>query len=271
MTIENLLTKSNEARKIILEMKYKSKSSHIGSAYSVLDLLIYLYYEKLNMTKENLNTNKRDRLILSKGHASAALYSVLSLKGFLEKEKINNYYCDGGDLPGHIDNTVSEALDVSSGSLGHGLSIGVGLALASKIDSIENTIVVILGDGELNEGSIWEGAMSATRFNLNNLLIIVDANKFQGYNKVDDILNYERMVKMWKSLDFEVFEIDGHNFEEMKKTMGAKSFMKPTVIIANTIKGKGISYMENKLEWHYKSPNEEQFILGKKELQKKVK
>lgn len=263
--MKDLMLKSTEARKIILEMKYKSKSSHIGSAYSILDILIYLYFKEMNINEKNKNNSFRDRLILSKGHASAALYTTLYLKGFLEKDYMEKYYCDNGKLPGHIDKTVCEFLDLSSGSLGHGLSVAGGLVLASKISEKDNKIFVILGDGELEEGSIWEAAIFISKYQFKNLTIIIDSNKFQGYDKSENLFEYKKMINMWKGLDFEVLEINGHSFIEIEKAIKYKS-NKTKVIVANTVKGKGISFMENKLEWHYKSPNLDEYNKGMEEL-----
>lgn len=265
--MKDLVLKGTEARKLILQMKCRSKSSHIGSAFSVLDILIYLYFEKLNINSENLEEKFRDKLILSKGHASAALYTTLYLKGFLKEEDLNKYYCNEGRLPGHVDKTVCKALDLSSGSLGHGLSVGAGMALASYINKKNNNIYVILGDGELNEGSVWEAAIFISKHQFKNLTIIIDSNKLQGYDKSEDIFEYKKLKNMFKSLEFEVIEIDGNNYKEIEEGINRKTD-KTKVIIANTVKGKGISYMENKLEWHYKSPNEEQLKLGLEELEK---
>lgn len=260
--MKKLVLKSIEARKKIIEMKYKSKSSHIGSAFSVLDILIYLYFKKLDLIGKN-----RDRLILSKGHASSALYVTLWLKDIIKTEEIDNYYVNGGKLPGHIDRKVSPLLDASSGSLGHGLSIGAGMALSYKIDNITNRIYIILGDGELDEGSIWEAAIFISRENLDNITIVVDYNKLQGYEETEKIFSYNKIKKMWEALNFEVLEVDGHNFYELDECFNKKS-NRPIVILANTIKGKGIKEIENKLEWHYKSPNLEQYNDWIKELEK---
>ena len=254
------------ARKKIMNMKYYSKSSHICSAFSVLYILVYSYFKGFNITEENLRDNNRDRLILSKGHASAAIYTTLALRGFLDIKKLDMYYCNDGELPGHIDMTTSEALDLSTGSLGHGLPVGAGMALATKINKIDNRIVVIMGDGEINEGSVWEAAMFITRENLNNMLIFIDCNGLQGYDRTEKILTYERNKEMWRALGFEILEIDGNNFEEIEKAYKYQSD-RPVVVLAKTIKGKGVSFMENKLEWHYKSPNLEELEKGLKELE----
>lgn len=271
MDFKELKLISIEARKKIIDMKYNSKSSHIGSAFSVLDILIFLFFNKLNINSENINDEERDRLILSKGHASAALYVTLAKKGLLSEKKLDKFYCDNGELPGHIDHTVSNGLDASTGSLGHGLSIGAGMAMASYLDKIDNNIVVILGDGEVNEGSIWESAMFISRFKLSNLLIIIDSNKLQGYDRANKILKHRKMINMWKALDFDVEEINGHSFVEMEEAINNFSYKTPKVIIANTVKGKGVSFMEDKLEWHYKSPNKNESIVAKNELEKEKK
>ena len=254
------------ARKKIMNMKYHSKSSHIGSAFSVLDILVYSYFKGLNITEENLRDNNRDRLILSKGHASAAIYTTLALRGFLDIKKLDMYYCNDGELPGHIDMTTSEALDLSTGSLGHGLPVGAGMALAMKINKIDSRIVVIMGDGEINEGSVWEAAMFIIRENLKNMLIFIDCNGLQGYDRTEEILTYERNKEMWRALGFTILEIDGNNFEEIEKAYKCKNY-KPVVVLAKTIKGKGVSFMEDKLEWHYKSPNLGELEKGLKELE----
>ncbi|MEG1942048.1 MAG: transketolase [Cetobacterium sp.] len=266
--MEKLKEYSLTARKQILKMKCISKSSHIGSAFSVIDILIYLYFRKANISDENISDIYRDKIILSKGHASAALYTTLWLKGFITDEQINNYYCDNGALPGHVDKTVSKALDLSSGSLGHGLSVAAGMGLSFKMNKLNHKIYIILGDGELNEGSIWEAAMFISSKNLDNVVIIIDSNKLQGYDLTENILEYEKMKKMWLALKFEVKEINGNSFEDLEKGLSNLSG-KPEVIIANTIKGKGIKDIENKLEWHYKSPNENEYKIWLKELEDK--
>ena len=166
--------------------------------------------------------------------------------------------------------TVSNSLDLSTGSLGHGLSVATGMALAMRIDKVNNRIVVIMGDGEIDEGSVWEAAMFISKENLKNILIFIDCNGLQGYDRTEDILKFEKIKNMWKALEFEVIEINGHNFEEIEKAYKYKSD-RPIVVLAKTIKGKGVSFMEDKLEWHYKSPNLEELKAGLKELEEEIK
>jgi len=264
---KELIKLSKEARMKILEMKNKSGSSHIGSAFSVLDILIFLYFKKLDINKNNMNDLERDKLILSKGHASAAIYVTLAIKGLLDYEFLDRYYCDNGALPGHVDSSISPSLDFSAGSLGHGLSVGVGMALGNKINSNKHKVVIVMGDGELNEGSVWEAAIQIIKLNLTNLIIVVDSNKLQGCNRTEDILPKTSYKGMFESLGFDVSEIDGHDFQQMEDALGNLTFLKPKIVIANTVKGKGVSYMEDRLEWHYKSPSDVQVIQGKKELE----
>ena len=179
---------------------------------------------------------------------------------------LNKFYCDDGILPGHLDKEVVPRIEVSSGSLGHGLSIGIGMAIASKLDKLNYKVYVLCGDGELNEGSIWEAIMFAPQKQLNNLTLIVDYNKLQGYGKTNEIINLEPLKDKFAAFNWYVIEVDGHNFNEIENAL-LKKTNKPKVIIAHTVKGKGVSYMENEFVWHYKSPNEEQLKIALKELE----
>jgi len=263
--MNNLNKIAKEIRKNILIMNARSNASHSGTALSIVDILTVLYFKVLNINPENWKSKNRDKVILSKGHGSSALYSTLAIKGFFPREYLDRFYLDGGKLPGHLDKDSVDGIEVSSGSLGHGLSLGVGMALSNKIDNIDSQVCIISGDGELNEGSMWEAIMFAGHHKLNNLTLIIDYNKLQGYGKTNEVINLEPLDEKFKSFHWEVFEIDGHNFDEIenvmiKKTLGSK------VIIAHTVKGKGVSYMENQFIWHYKSPNEEELKLALEEL-----
>jgi transketolase len=248
---------ANEIRKNLLIMNARSYASHSGTALSIVDILVVLYFRVLNIDSKLPLDPKRDRLILSKGHGSSALYATLAEKGFFDKNLLDKFYLDGGKLPGHLDKDSVPGIEVSSGSLGHGLSLGLGMAMANTMDSMASKVFVISGDGELNEGSMWEAIMFAGHLNQKNLTLIVDYNKLQGYGKTHEVINMEPLGDKFKAFNWDVFEIDGHNFEEIEKTL-LISTDKPKVIIANTIKGKGVSYMENQFVWHYKSPNDEQ-------------
>lgn len=257
-----------EIRQTIVKMVHSANVSHIGAALSVVDILYTLYFKVANISKENINNPNRDIIILSKGHASAALYSVLYHKGFLSKETIDKYSKDNGTLPCHIDKEKSPFFEVSSGSLGHGASLGVGFAIAKKIDKNTGRVFVICGDGECNEGSIWEALMFASTNKLNNFVFIVDYNKFQGFGATNEVIDQQNISDRIQSFGFETYIIDGNNVNQLEDIL-SKNFDKPLAIIANTVKGKGVSFMENKLEWHYKSPNDEQLKIALQELEEK--
>jgi len=256
---------ANEIRKNLLTMNSRSNASHSGTALSIVDILVVLYFRVLNISPKFPLDSKRDRLILSKGHGSSALYATLAEKGFFDKKLLDNFYLNGGKLPGHLDKDSVPGIEVSSGSLGHGLSLGLGMALSNTIDTVTSKVFVISGDGELNEGSMWEAIMFAGHLKQNNLTLIVDYNKLQGYGKTNEVINMEPLNDKFKVFNWDVFEIDGHSFEEIENAL-LVSTDRPKVIIANTIKGKGVSYMENQFIWHYKSPNNEQLKQGIDEL-----
>jgi transketolase len=251
------------ARKIrahALRMVHRAKASHIGSSLSVADLLAVLYGSALRLDPARPNWPARDRLIMSKGHAAAALYAVLAERGFFPVEWLDTYCQDGSPLSGHATSHGVPGVEVSTGSLGHGLSIGCGMALAGKRDGIPYRVFVVLGDGELNEGSNWEAILFARQHKLNNLVAIVDYNKLQGFGNVKDILDLHPLAEKWRAFRWAVREIDGHDHAQIENALAAVPFEpgRPSVVIANTVKGKGVSYMENELAWHYKSPNTEQ-------------
>jgi len=262
----NLEQISKEIRKSVLKMNAKSSASHSGTALSCIDILTVLYFKIMNIDSKNPQMENRDKFILSKGHGSSALYATLSQRGYFDKSLLDGFYLDSGVLPGHLDKEAVCGVETSSGSLGHGLSIGVGMAISSKFDKYTNHIYVMCGDGELNEGSVWEAVMFAAQKNLDNLTLIVDYNKLQGYGKTNEVINLEPLYKKFEAFNWEVVQINGHDFLEIEKGLGIKS-NKPKVIIAHTIKGKGVSYMENEFVWHYKSPNKEQLEQALKELQ----
>lgn len=256
---------TKEIRKSILQMVYRSKSSHIGSCLSIVEILYVLYFKVMRIDPAHPDNESRDKFILSKGHASAALYATLAEKGFFEKQLLERFYVDYGLLPGHVDMKAVPGIEASSGSLGHGLSIGIGMAIANKLSNNPGHIYVLLGDGECNEGSIWEGVMIAPMLKLDNLTVIIDLNKLQGYGRSDEIINQSNIIERWKAFGWDTYDIDGHDTEEIEVALKYYHSM-PKVIVANTIKGKGISFMENKLEWHYKSPNTEEYQKALAEL-----
>ena len=251
---------ARDIRKKLLFMHYKAGTSHIGSAFSIVEILIMLYFRILNIDSKEPDDANRDRFILSKGHAVSALYAILAKKGFFDEEILDKYCIDNGILPGHPDRFSVPGIESSTGSLGHGLPIGVGLALAGKKDRKNYKVYVLMSDGECEEGSIWEAAISASRLKLDNLVGIIDANKLQAYEKTDNIQPISSLKEKFEKFGWSVREVDGHNFEQLQEVFKSTPFKKeePTMIIAHTIKGKGIPTMENKLEWHYKSPKKNQ-------------
>ena len=253
-------------RRDVAKMMHKAYSSHIGGCYSVTEILVALYFEILNIDPKNPRKDERDILLLSKAHSSPALYAVLSKKGFFPKENLDTYYQDGGKLPGHLDKEAVPGIEFSFGSLGHGLSVGVGMALANKRMNNSGRVFVILGDGECNEGSIWEAAMFAPHHNLSNLTVVIDYNKIQSFGSTNEVINQEPIFDKWKSFGWKVLEINGHDHDALIDAFNSPHENLPKLIIANTVKGKGVSFMENSLDWHYKSPNDEQLKLALKEL-----
>ncbi len=266
--LEKMIQLAQKVRIHVLDMVNYAQSSHIGASYSIIEILVTLYFKILKINPKEPNDPNRDKFILSKAHGSCALYAVLAESKFFPLEILKKYYIDGGVLPGHLDKESAPGIEHSMGSLGHGLPFGVGLAYANKIDHNEGQIYVLIGDGECNEGTIWEAAMFAGHHKLNNLTVIIDYNKIQSFGRVDEIMNLEPFGKKWESFNWEIYEVDGHNFEQLITALEVES-TKPKAIIANTIKGKGVSFMENKLEWHYKSPNPQQYIDALKELKDK--
>lgn len=254
-------TRLANIKKNILRMVHYSHSSHVGSALSAIDILYVIYSKVANISKENMACENRDRVILSKGHASAALYSLLAEFGMLDKEYLNQYYIDAGKLPGHLDKTVSPCIDCSSGSLGHGLPIGIGMALANP----KNRIFVVMGDGELMEGSVWEGIIFAGKRKIKNLTIVVDSNKLQGCARTDTIADYSKLRETFENFGLDSCRVDGHNLDALESALKAQSSA-TKAIIADTIKGKGVSYMQDELKWHYKSPNDQELQQGLKDL-----
>jgi len=252
----------------VLRMTNKARSSHVGSSLSMADLLAVLYTSVLRVDAAKPNWPERDRFILSKGHGCAGVYAVLAERGFFPLEWLDTYYQDGSHLAGHITHSVPGA-EASTGSLGHGLSIGCGMALAGKRENRPYRVFVLLSDGECDEGSTWEAALFASHHRLNNLTAIVDYNKLQAFGTVKEVLDLEPMVEKWQSFGWAVREIDGHNFEQIEDALFGVPFEpeQPSCIIAHTVKGKGVSFMENQLIWHYWSPDEEQLRQALTELE----
>ncbi|MFH1031498.1 MAG: transketolase [Chloroflexota bacterium] len=250
-----------------LRMTHQAKSSHIGGCLSVADLLAVLYDRVLKVDPIHPNKADRDRFIMSKGHAAAAVYAVLAESGFFPLDQLRYFYQDGSNLSGHVTYQVP-GVEASTGSLGHGLSMGAGMALAGKASVQTFRVFVLLSDGELDEGSTWEAALFAPHHHLGNLIAIVDYNKIQSFGTVSEVLDLEPLAEKWKAFGWSVQEIDGHNFKQIESALLSVPFehRRPSCIIAHTIKGKGVSFMENQLAWHYKHPNDEELRKALAEL-----
>lgn len=255
-------------RRHVLEMTHKAQSSHVGSCLSVADILAVLYSGVLNVRPEEPDWDDRDRLILSKGHACAALYAVLAEGGFFPIKDLDMFYQKGSKLAGHVSHEVA-GVDVSTGALGHGLSIGCGMAWAAKKDKKLQRIFVILSDGDCDEGSTWEAAMFADQHSLDNLIVIIDYNRLQAMGFARDILDLTPLVDKWSAFGWSTTEIDGHDYGQLNKAFGDwKEWVGycPRCIIARTIKGKGVGILENKVESHYKYLNDEELKRALEEL-----
>ena len=259
--VKELQNYANKIRQGIMKEVYSAASGHPGGSLSIAEILTVLYFNQMNIDEKNPKAKERDRLVLSKGHTSPALYSALALRGFFDLEELEKFRNINSILQGHPDMKNIPGVDASTGSLGQGLSIANGMALASKMDKEGVRVYCICGDGEIEEGQIWEAAMTASHYKLDNLCVIIDNNNLQIDGKVSDVMSVYPIDEKFKSFGFETINVDGHNiteliqaFEQAKKVKG-----RPTAIIANTIKGKGVSFMENEAGWHGKAPNEAQY------------
>ena len=252
--------RSRSYRRLILDILFKVKRGHIGSAFSILEIVRVLYDEILRYDSKNPKWEDRDRFILSKGHGCLGLYVIMAEKGFFPKEELFRFSTASGILGGHPEHITVPGIEASTGSLGHGFSIAVGMALAAKIDRKSWRTFTLVGDGECNEGSVWEAALSAAKLKLSSLTVIVDYNKMQCYSSTAEVLNLEPLADKWRSFGFEVREMDGHNLAEVQKTLRAAPFSKtkPSVVIAHTVKGKGIPDIENNPVWHHRAKTTEE-------------
>ena len=267
--INELKKISKEVRKSIITQVYKAQSGHPGGSLSIADILTVLYFNEMNIDEKNPKMENRDRLVLSKGHCSPALYAVLGEKGFFNKNELETFRNINSNLQGHPDMNKVPGVDMTSGSLGQGLSAANGMAIAGKLDNKDYRVYCILGDGEIEEGQVWEAAMSANKYKLDNLCVIVDNNNLQIDGPIDKVMSSYPIDEKFKSFGFQVINIDGNDIDEILKSFEVAKNVKekPTVIIAKTIKGKGVSFMENQVGWHGKAPNEEQYEIALKELQ----
>lgn len=259
---------ARELRRDVLNLVYRAKAPHIGSSFSTIEILVALYYRCLDVSPGNAGDVNRDIFILSKGHACPALYCILARKGFISQAVLDGFGIDGGTLEFHPTRNTQLGIEVSAGSLGHGLSIGAGMALAAKHDKSRRRVFVLMGDGELNEGSVWEAAMFSAHHRLDNLVAVIDYNKIQATGRTRDVLDLEPLAAKWQSFGWEAAEVDGHDFQQLIGSLQKVPFQqgKPGVVVAHTVKGKGVSFMENELLWHYRCPDWAEYARALKEL-----
>lgn len=267
-----LQKKAVEVRKGIVTGVYNAKSGHPGGSLSAADLFTYLYFEEMNVDPENPEDENRDRFVLSKGHTAPGYYAALALKGFFPIEDLKTLRHVGSYLQGHPDKKHTPGVDMSSGSLGQGLSVAVGMALAAKMQGKDYRTYCLCGDGEIQEGQIWEAAMFAGHRKLDNLCVIVDNNNLQIDGTVEDVCSPYPIDEKFKAFNFHVININGNDFDEIDKAFAEARAHKgePTAIIAHTVKGKGVSFMEDKAGWHGKAPNEEEYKIAMEELEKEA-
>lgn len=255
-------------RRHVINMTHASHSSHIGSALSVADILAVLYGKVLNVFPEDPKNKNRDRLVLSKGHAGAALYAALAETGFFAMEELGHFCKNGSRLSGHVSGMVP-GVELSTGSLGHGVCVACGMALAAKMDSRQHHVYAVIGDGECEEGSVWEMALFAVKNRLDNFTVVVDHNKIQAMGTCAEVLGFDKLAEKWRSSGFKTLECDGHNHLELESALTTRKENVPVCIIAHTIKGKGVSFMENNLLWHYRDPQGEYYERAICELEEK--
>lgn len=263
--LQKLKNKAVDVRRHIVTMSGRANASHSGSALSAVEIIVGLYFKIMNIDPKRPTWDARDRFILSKGHGGAVLYATLAERGFFPKKQLDTFCLDGSRLTTHPFLGGMPGVEATTGSLGHGLPVGVGMALAAKADGRNYMTYVMVSDGECDEGSVWEAILFAGFHKLDNLVLIIDYNKIQSFGRTKEVLDLEPLKQKIESFRWNVTEIDGHNFSEITRAFAdtKKKQGKPHCIIAHTIKGKGISYMEDKLEWHYRSPTGE---LGKEAL-----
>ena len=273
--VEALEKIANRIRMDIITQIYYGKSGHPGGSLSIADLLAVLYFNEMNINPELPGDKSRDRLVLSKGHASPAIYATLAEKGYISKDELLTFRNIDSNLQGHPDMNKVKGIDMTTGSLGQGLSVACGMAISSKMDSMGYRTYCILGDGEVNEGQVWEAAMTASKYKLDNLCAIVDCNGLQLTGKTEDIkgLTAEDIEQKFKSFGFNTISINGNEVSEILEAFSNAEMTKekPTVIIAKTKKGKGISFMEDDCSWHGKAPNDEEYKLAIEELVEREK
>ncbi len=270
MSNNELQKTANEVRKDIITALHAAGAGHPGGSLSATDIFTYLYFEEMNIDPSNVTNPDRDRFVLSKGHCAPGLYSVMAERGYFPKEELTTLRKLGARLQGHPSMQYLPGLDMSSGSLGQGISAACGMALSGKLDNKDFRVYTVLGDGELEEGQVWEAAMFAGFRKLDNLCVVVDNNGLQIDGPIDKVCSPYPIDKKFESFNFHVINIDGHNFDEIRAAFKEARETKgmPTAIISHSVKGKGVSFMENQVGWHGKAPNDEEFKLAMEELER---
>ena len=268
MTTRQLELIAARGRRLGMEMVFRAASGHIGGSLSAMDILTELYFEELRVDTAEPKAPGRDRFVMSKGHCTPALYSILALKGFFPEKQLELFRSIEGHMSGHPDMVNVPGVDMSTGSLGQGLSAAVGMAIAGKLDGAGYRVYALMGDGEIEEGQIWEAAMSAAKYGLSNLCGIVDVNGLQIDGRTADVMPSEPLDKKFEAFGWNVIKADGHDFDSLRAALAAAKADKsrPSVILAKTVKGKGVSFMENDAGWHGKAPNAEQYEQAMAEL-----
>ncbi|MCI9488704.1 transketolase [Lachnospiraceae bacterium 48-42] len=267
--MENLKALAYELRENVIDMIVEGKAGHIGGDMSVMEILTEIYFDQMNISPENMDDPDRDKFIMSKGHSVEAYYAVLAKKGFFDiKDVIAEFSKFGSQFIGHPNNKLP-GIEMNSGSLGHGLPVSVGMALAGKMDENDYRVYTVMGDGELAEGTVWEGAMAASHYKLDNLCAVVDRNRLQISGNTEDVMAHDDLHERFRSFGWNVIDVaDGNDIDQLKTAFDSakETKGKPTVLIANTVKGKGSSVMENKANWHHKVPNAEELEQIRKDL-----
>ena len=265
-----LMKTANEIRKGIVTALHSAKAGHPGGSLSATEIFTYLYFEEMNVDPKDPKKADRDRFVLSKGHTAPGLYSTLAQKGFFPKEDLVTLRHTGSYLQGHPDMKHIPGVDMSSGSLGQGLSVAVGMAIAGKLDNADYRVYTLLGDGEIQEGQVWEASMLAAHRKLDNLVVIVDNNNLQIDGAITEVNSPYPIDKKFEAFNFHVINIDGNDFDQIDAAFKEAKTVKgqPTAIIAKTVKGKGVSFMENQVGWHGKAPNDEEYKIAMEELEK---
>ena len=265
-----LMKTANEIRKDIVTAVHSAKAGHPGGSLSAADIFTYLYFEELNIDPKDPKKADRDRFVLSKGHTAPGLYSALAERGYFPKEDLKTLRHTGSYLQGHPDMKHIPGVDMSSGSLGQGISAAVGMAIAGKLDNADYRVYTLLGDGEIQEGQVWEASMLAASHKLDNLVVIVDNNNLQIDGTIEEVNSPYPIDKKFEAFNFHVINIDGNDFDQIDAAFKEAKTVKgqPTAIIARTLKGKGVSFMENQVGWHGKAPNDEEYAIAMEDLEK---